>query len=43
MIASAKVNGEWVYYKLSDWGYISDGSPALQVMVSQVSRPLIEP
>ena len=38
-----KVNGEWVYYKLSDWGYISDGSPALQVMVSQVSRPLIEP
>jgi len=35
LMASTKVNGEWAYFQLSDWGYTTDGTPGLQVMVSQ--------
>ena len=35
IMATAKSNGEWAYYQLSDWGYTTDGTPGLQVMVSQ--------
>ena len=35
IMASTKVNGDWAYFQLSDWGYTTDGTPGLQVMVSQ--------
>jgi len=35
IMAATKVNGEWAYFQLSDWGYTTDGTPGLQVMISQ--------
>ena len=35
IMAVTKVNGEWAYFQLSDWGYTTDGTPGLQVMISQ--------
>lgn len=35
IMAVTKVNGDWAYFQLSDWGYTTDGTPGLQVMISQ--------
>lgn len=34
LMAVTRVKGEISYYQLSDWGYTSDGTAGLQVMVS---------
>jgi len=33
--AATKQNGQMTYFQVSDWGYTSDGTPGLQVMVDQ--------
>jgi len=33
--AATKRNGRMAYYQVSDWGYTSDGTPGLQVMIDQ--------